>query len=139
MAGRWTLALIIGIATAIMAWTGLGFGPVHAQSEEAASTDERIFMMNALWFKPDGGAEKYAEYVAAATPFVAKYGGSSTGAFIPETAIIGQFDADLIFFVEWPNQAAFMKLVSDPDYQAVSHLREEAIRDSFLIKCKPAQ
>lgn len=30
--------------------------------------DEKVYMLNALWFKKDGGAEKYAEYAAAAGP-----------------------------------------------------------------------
>ncbi|MCH8265254.1 MAG: hypothetical protein IIC10_07630 [Proteobacteria bacterium] len=29
---------------------------------------------------------------------------------------------------------AFTNLVQDPEYQAISHLREEAIRDSLLIR-----
>lgn len=93
-------------------------------------------MLNVLWFKPDGGAEKYAEYMAAAGPFVAQYGGKSDGAYAPETNIIGEFDADLVFFVEWPNLKAFTEFAQDPGYQAVSHLRGEAIRDSLLIRCK---
>jgi len=93
-------------------------------------------MLNALWFKEDGGAAKYMEYIQAASPFVAKYGGKSEGSYIPETAMIGKFDADLVFFVEWPNQKAFTDFIADPGYQAVSHLRGEAIRDSFLVRCR---
>ena len=106
-------------------------------SAEARAKDERVFMLNALWFKPAGGAEKYREYMQAAGPFVAKHGASSPGAYVPEAALIGEFDADLVFFVEWPNEAAFLKLIADPGYQAISHLREEAIKDSLLIRCRP--
>ncbi len=41
------------------------------------SQDKPFSMLNALWFKPDGGAEKYQEYLAAAHPFMLRYGGSS--------------------------------------------------------------
>jgi len=102
----------------------------------AASTDETFYMLNALWFKEDGGAEKYTEYLNAAGPFVAKHGGKSDGAYIPEASMIGKFDADLVFFVEWPNQAAFLGLIQDPGYKAISHLRDEAIDDSLLIRCR---
>ena len=101
-----------------------------------SSNDERFFMLNVLWFKPDGGAEKYDEYLKAAGPFVAKHGGKSTGAYVPEDNIIGEFDADLVFFVEWTDPKAFAAFIQDPGYRAVRHLREEAIRDSLLIRCK---
>ena len=101
-----------------------------------SSDDERLFMLNVLWFKPDGGAEKYNEYLKAAGPFVLKHGGKSDGRYEPEANIIGKFDADLVFFVEWPNQKTFLEFIQDPGYKAISHLRGEAIRDSLLIRCK---
>ena len=101
-----------------------------------SNEEERFFMLNALWFKPEGGAEKYDEYLEAAGPFVVKHGGKPKGAYVPEADIIGKFDADLVFFVEWPNQKAFTEFLQDPGYRAISHLRGEAIRDSLLIRCK---
>lgn len=103
---------------------------------QSSAEDESISMFNALWFKEDGGAAKYAEYLQAAGPFVAKHGGSSDASYIPEQAIIGEFDADLVFMVKWPNFAAFTALIQDPGYQAISHLRDEAISDSLLIRFK---
>ncbi len=107
-----------------------------SEPKATSSDDERLFMLNVLWFKPDGGAEKYNEYLKAAGPFVAKHGGKSEGAYVPEANLIGEFDADLVFFVEWPNQKTFLEFIQDPGYQAVSHLRKEAIRDSLLVRCK---
>jgi len=103
-------------------------------AEPAAVTEESFFMFNALWFKADGGAAKYAEYLQAAGPFVAKHGGKSDASYSPAQALIGEFDADLVFLIEWPNFAAFTSLIQDPDYQAISHLRTEAIVDSLLIR-----
>ena len=48
---------------------------------------------------------------------------------MPEESLIGDFDADLVFFVEWPSQEAFYAFVQDPGYQAIQHLRDDAIRD----------
>ena len=104
--------------------------------EAQQSDDESFYMFNALWFKEDGGAEKYNEYLQAAGPFVAKHGGISDKSYVPEQAIIGEFDADLVFLVKWPNLAAFTGLIQDPGYQAISHLREEAIADSLLIRLR---
>jgi uncharacterized protein (DUF1330 family) len=102
--------------------------------EPSAAADESFFMFNALWFKEEGGAAKYAEYLQAAGPFVAKHGGKSDASYSPAQALIGEFDADLVFLIEWPNFAAFTGLIQDPGYQAISHLRTEAIRDSLLIR-----
>lgn len=102
---------------------------------ETPDTD-RFFMLNVLWFKPDGGAAMYKEYLRAAGPFVQKYGGKTDAAYVPEANVIGEFDADLVFFVECPSQQAFMEFVEDPGYKAIRHLREDAIRDSLLIRCK---
>lgn len=127
---------------------GVGVGarfigkPALAQDQEgderqaASADDERLYMLNVLWFKPDGGAEKYQEYLRAAGPFAAKHGAKSTGRFVPQANLIGKFDADLVFFVEWPNLKAFTEFIQDPGYQAVGHLRGEAVRDSLLIRCK---
>ena len=106
--------------------------------EESVSKEKPFFIMNALWFKEDGGEAKYSEYMKAAAPFVIRHGGKPGQAYIPELNMIGEFDADLMFFVEWPNQKAFLEFVQDPGYQAISHLRGEAIRDSLLIRCRRA-
>jgi uncharacterized protein (DUF1330 family) len=135
---------VAGVLAACGAATFVGDAAVAQKAEASkrhvkSSDDERLFMLNALWFKPDGGAEKYNEYLQAAGPFVAKHGGKSAGAYVPEVNIIGKFDADLVFFVEWPNEKAFTQFIQDPGYRAVSHLRQEAIRDSLLIRCKKKQ
>ena len=101
-----------------------------------SETNEKIHMLNALWFKADGGAEKYAEYATAASPIVAKYGGEMIDSFVPELALIGEWDPDLFFIVEWPNWEAFLQLPQDPAYKKISHLRDEALTNSLLIRCK---
>ena len=101
--------------------------------------DDKIYMLNALWFKPEGGFEKYQEYSRAVMPFLEKYGGRKLKeTFIPEQAFIGDFDADMVFFVEWPNLETFQKFVADPDFQPVSKIREEALTNSLLIQCSMA-
>ena len=102
----------------------------------AQKADEKVYMFNALWFKPEGGFEKYKAYLKAAGPFLAKYGGRVVGAYEPVAALIGEFDADLFFVVEWPDWQAFETFMADPDYEAVRPLREEAIVRSLLIRSK---
>jgi uncharacterized protein (DUF1330 family) len=99
--------------------------------------DEKIYMLNALWFKPEGGRERYYDYMQAAGPYVAQYGGRKLDSFIPEESLIGTLDADLIFFVEYPSIQAFQDMIHDEDYKANAlPLREAAIEKSLLIRCK---
>ena len=60
-------------------------------SEQAAGVDEKIYMLNVLWFIENGGAEKYAEYAAAAAPFVAELGGKMLDGFTPDLALMSNF------------------------------------------------
>jgi uncharacterized protein (DUF1330 family) len=96
---------------------------------------DKIYMLNALWFKKDGGAQKYMEYGKAAAPFVEALGGKSIDGYQPQQSLIGDWDPDLFFLVEWPSWAAFEKLAKDEGYQKVAHLREEALEKSLLIQC----
>lgn len=93
-------------------------------------------MLNALWFRKDGGAERYAEYAAAAAPVVARLGGTFVDGYAPDLALIGEFDPDVLFFVEWPSWDAFTAIGSDPEYLSIGHLREEALDRSLLIRCR---
>lgn len=92
-------------------------------------------MLNALWFKANGGAEKYAEYTRAAGPFVNELGGSMTEAYVPQQSLIGDWDPDLFFLVEWPDYESFQKLAQHQGYLQIAHLREEALDKSLLIQC----
>ncbi len=94
-----------------------------------------IFMLNALWFKPDGGKEKYAEYGAAVAPLLEKHGAEIGPSYRPEQALIGEWDADLFFVVKYPSKADFEAMITSPEYASIMHLREQAIDKSLLVRC----
>lgn len=99
---------------------------------------DKIVMLNALWFKADGGRERYAEYAKAAAPYVKAVGGKSLPAYKPDRAVIGEFDADLVFFVEYPSWEAFKTFLWNEEYRKnAMPLREGAIEKSLLIRCQP--
>lgn len=99
-------------------------------------SDEKIYMLNALWFKADGGRETYQEYIKLASPFIEAVGGKKLDAFKTDKALIGDFDADLVFFVEYPNWQAFKIFVSNEDYQKNAvPVREKALDNSLLVRC----
>jgi len=92
-------------------------------------------MLNALWFKPDGGWNRYREYMKAAAPLIKGVGGRRLKSFVADRAVIGNFDADLMFFVEYPSWQAFKDYANSAEYHKIAYLREEAIEKSLLIRC----
>ncbi|MEM7359187.1 MAG: DUF1330 domain-containing protein [Pseudomonadota bacterium] len=99
-------------------------------------SDESIYMLNALWFKKDGGKELYQQYLDAALPFINAVGGRKLDSYVPDRNVIGEFDADLVFFIEYPSWEAFKEFMWNPDYRSdVVPLRENAITNSLLIRC----
>lgn len=89
-----------------------------------------VVMLNLLRFA-DGGRARYAEYLRAAAPFLAAAGGEVVHLGAGATALVG--DAwDAVLLVRYPSRAAFLGMVSDPAYQAITPLRREALADAVL-------
>jgi uncharacterized protein (DUF1330 family) len=98
----------------------------------ARASDGPVYMLNLLEFLPDGGAERYAEYGAAVAPLLERVGGRPVFAGTPAEDLIGDGRWDLVVVVEYPTRQAFLDMVSSPDYEAITHLRTEALRRSEL-------
>ena len=98
-----------------------------------------IYMLNVLWFKQDGGEQVYRQYLHAVQEVFAKYGGRKLDSYTPDWEFIGKFDADLIFFVEWPSWEAFQNFIHDDGSLAARHLRESALENSLLIRCRKVE
>ncbi len=99
-------------------------------------SDDKVYMLNVLWFQPDGGEERYRQYLRETATVFQKYGGRKLDSYHPQQAIIGDFDADLVFLVEWPSWESFQSFVADPDYQPLREIRESAISNSLLVRCQ---
>lgn len=97
--------------------------------------EESIYMLNALWFKKDGGSELYQQYIEAVGPIMSTLGARLVDSYIPEVTLVGEWDPDLFFVVEWPGVSAFEAFLENDDYRKIMHLREEAIEKSLLIRC----
>lgn len=94
-----------------------------------------IYMLNVLWFKPSGGREKYLRYTRAIRPLLKKVGARKLKGFVPRRAIVGQLDADLVFFVEFPSWVAYKQFANSAEYHQIAHLKTEALENSLLIQC----
>ncbi len=95
--------------------------------------DGPVVMLNLLAMKPDGGMEKYMEYGAAVAPILAGIGGEMVFSGTGRSALIGDSrDWDLVLLVRYPSRAAFLEMIGSPEYQAIAHLRTEALTYSEL-------
>jgi uncharacterized protein (DUF1330 family) len=92
-----------------------------------------VVMLNLLALKPDGGLEKYKEYGEAVAPLLEKAGGRVLFSGVGGAALIGsEQEWDLVALVEYPDRAAFLGMIGSPEYQAIAHLRTEALTASEL-------
>jgi len=85
------------------------------------------------------GAEAYARYGAAVQKCLAAvgatpvYGGAVTDLMIGEV----EDDWDMIALVQYPTLAAFQKMVTSPEYLAITHHRTAGLAGQLNIKTKP--
>jgi uncharacterized protein (DUF1330 family) len=95
-----------------------------------------ICMLNALWFKPDGGAQRYAEYGEAVAPLLEGVGAEMLLPPLPVLQTLeGDFDPDLILLVRYPSEDAFNNMWRTDAYSKIAHLRTEAITKAVLTRC----
>jgi uncharacterized protein (DUF1330 family) len=105
-----------------------GFAAFAARTEE----DAPVVMLNLLRFKPDGGRERYAEYGAAVTPLLEKAGGRAVFLGEPALPLLGEGRWDSVLLVEYPTRQAFLEMIASAEYQAIGHLRTEALEHGEL-------
>jgi uncharacterized protein (DUF1330 family) len=98
-----------------------------------------VVMLNLLRYQPDGGRERYGEYVAhfrrTATRFGAEvlYVGDGSSVLVAEP---GQ-EWDTVLLVRYPSRQAFSDMVRDPEYGAGTHLRTGALVEAVLQATVP--
>ena len=94
-------------------------------------------MLNALWFRPDGGRERYlSQYGEASRPITAAAGAEVLFPFVPvDAALEGGFDADLFGLMRYPSADAFDDMWSSDQYAAVAPLRANALDRAVLTRC----
>lgn len=84
----------------------------------AEHDDQPIIQIGLLWLDPDGGAERYRDYLAASRPIVEKHLGRP---FVAENyerlaTLKGDLDPDVVAINEFPSPAAIGEFLQDPDY-----------------------
>lgn len=98
-----------------------------------------IVMLNLLRFRPDGGRDRYQEYLAMAGPIVARVGAEISFAgdgLAPLCAETGQA-WDAVVLVRYPNRKAFVALTQDSDYATADPVRKDALIEAVLQPVSP--
>jgi uncharacterized protein (DUF1330 family) len=119
------------------------FGRFRSLAEEGP-----IHMLNLVRLRdkadyPDGtdatGAEAYAAYGRESGPVFKRVGGRIAWSGHFRLMLIGPEDErwDVCFIAEYPNSAAFVEMVKDPDCQKAVRHRQAAVLDSRLIRLAP--
>ncbi|WNG37730.1 DUF1330 domain-containing protein [Archangium violaceum] len=93
-----------------------------------------VVMLNLLRFRPDGGRERYFEYLQLAGPLVARYGAEILYAgdgMTPLAAEPGQA-WDTIALVRYPSRRAFADMLADPEYAVADPVRRSALSEAVL-------
>ena len=121
--------------------------PTRAQFElfKALPRDTPILMLNLIRLReqaayPDGrsatGADAYAAYGRESAAIFTRVGGSIFWRGKPQGVLIGPADEHwhIAFIARYPHSAAFMEMVTDPDYRVAVVHRQAAVDDSRLIR-----
>lgn len=117
--------------------------------------DTPIQMLNLVRLKPraeypDGhpdhgkdltGLDAYRAYGRTTAAIFRRLGGRQVWAGRPQVMVTGPQDEawDLAFIAEYPNAAAFLAMVSDPEYREFVQHRTAGVADSRLLRLDPLE
>lgn len=112
---------------------------------KALPRDTPILMLNLIRLKAvaeyeDGescsGAEAYRRYGELSGPIFRELDGEIIWRGHQECMLTGPADKhwDIAFVARYPSAAAFLAMVTNPDYQAIVHHRTAGVEDSRLIR-----
>lgn len=123
---------------------------VLAAAAETLGNEQPVVMINLLKFNaladyPEGesctGREAYAKYSREAFKKVGEAGGEIVyyGAVHAGLIVPADESWDEVVIVRYPSFAAFRKMVTNSDYQAITKHRTAALADSRLLLTQPAR
>jgi uncharacterized protein (DUF1330 family) len=108
--------------------------------------DGPVVMLNLLKFKDratenadESGAEAYRRYGDAATTMIEERGGTILWAGRADQILIGDPDEpwDQVLLVQYPSRAAFIEMVTQPEYDEAHAHRESGLERTVVVACTP--
>lgn len=107
----------------------------------ARPVDAPVVMVNLVKFKQPDGLQRYVQYGREVAPHLDRVGAVIRYSGVAPTFILGEGEKpwwDAIVIAEYPSLAAFMAMVTSPDYAAVQEHRTAALERGELIATSPA-
>jgi uncharacterized protein (DUF1330 family) len=109
-----------------------------------------LVRLNALAAYPEGhpnhgkgmsGLDAYRAYGRTSAEVFKRVGGRQLWVGKPQGVVTGPAEErwDLAFIAEYPNAAAFLAMVTDPEYREHVKHRQSAVDDSRLIRLAPIE
>jgi uncharacterized protein (DUF1330 family) len=116
--------------------------PTPEQFARLAKTPDAgpIVMINLLSFRQPDGLASYERYGAAVQACLDAVGGTPVYVGAGLQQVVGDGERpwwDAIAVVRYPAVSAFITMVASPEYQAIGHLRTEALERAELIATRP--
>jgi uncharacterized protein (DUF1330 family) len=110
-----------------------------------APDDGPVVMLNLLKFKPRAtnaestGGEEYRRYGDAAVEMIEARGGKVLWTGRADQVLIGdpEQDWDAVLLVQYPSRAAFVDMVTTPEYDKAHGHREAGLERTIVIACTP--
>ncbi len=117
----------------------VAFSPTAYEAFLAEHDDTPVVMLNLLRFEPDGGRDRYLQYIAMAKPILARFGARILfgGNGLPILTDGNTQAWDAVVLVKYPQRSRFNEMVGDPEYQKAFQVGSSAIADIVLQPLKP--
>ena len=98
-----------------------------------------VVMLNLLRFAGDAGRESYARYSARIQPFLDEVGARVLYAGDCSTTLVAPDEHrwDAVLVVHYPSRGAFLAMVGNPDYQAITEFRTAGLEAAVLQATSP--
>lgn len=98
-----------------------------------------VVMLNLVRFAGEEGRASYAQYSKKVLPFLGGVGATILYAGACSTALVAPdgHDWDALLVVRYPSRSAFLQMVGNPDYQAITELRTAALEAAVLQATTP--
>ncbi len=116
----------------------VSFSPVAFDAFLTGDGESAIVMLNLIRFDPDGGREKYLEYLQMAKPILARFGAKILfgGDGLPVLTTGQAQEWDAVVLVQYPRRSVFKNMVDDLEYQIAFNFGKAAIADIVLQPLK---
>jgi uncharacterized protein (DUF1330 family) len=107
-----------------------------AASPDKGKSSKKAYILVGTWFKGKKGAQRYQEYLAAASPIAKKYGARRVESLLPVESLHGGFDPDYMYIVEWPSIKSYFDFISDMHYRNIAPLLSDAVDKQVILHCR---